>query len=83
VSGGCVRDESFGKRLYVRVTTREHRVGTKLRVRVRAGRVRERELRVGVRAVRDLRARVRLGRAYKREGRALRAGVRAGRKLLV
>lgn len=52
-----------------------------LRSERRARRVRERELRVGVRAVRDLRARVRLRRAYKREGRALRTGVRARRKL--
>jgi hypothetical protein len=42
VSGGSVRDESFGRRLYVKVTTREHRVGRKIRVRVRARRVRGR-----------------------------------------
>jgi hypothetical protein len=42
VSGGSVRDESFGKRLYMRVKTRGQMVGKKLRVRVRAWRVRGR-----------------------------------------
>jgi hypothetical protein len=42
VSGGSIRDKSFGRRLYVRVTTREHKVRRKLRVRVRARRVRGR-----------------------------------------
>jgi hypothetical protein len=42
VSGGSVKDKSFKRRLYVRVMTREHKVKRKLRVQVRARRVRGR-----------------------------------------